>query len=495
MRTGGDNRRANHVAQHSAPATAPRPEAATDTSASGFAVLERISSRTNAWVEQWMPDAFIFALGGTLIVAVAAFAVDPAMRAAPLKIVDAWGNGFWSLIRFTLQMAMMIVSGYVLATAPAVFRFIQRVAAMPRTGKGAVALVGLFSMLSSLLNWGFSVIFGAVLAREVARRLPKADYRALAAASCTGLGTVWAQGLSGSAALQMASAGSMPPALVKLVGVIPLTQTIFRWESALVVLVELVVVTCVWWLIAPGPGRARSAAQLGIDLGASAAPALPPPERRGERLEHSPLLILPVVAFGFVFLARSMIARSSSFASVVTAFDFDTINLFLLMFGALLHWTPASLMRAVKDGTPAAAGVLLQYPFYAGIFGIMTGTQLSAAIAHVFVRVSSAALYPAMIFTYSAVLGVFVPSGGGKWVIEAPYVLESARLLNVSAGWMVVTYDFGEAVANLVQPFWMLPILGIMNLRARDIMGYTYLVAIVLFPLALLLVSLLRPSV
>jgi short-chain fatty acids transporter len=445
-------------------------------------------------VEQWMPDAFIFALGGTLVIAVAAFLVDGAMRAEPLRIIDTWGSGFWSLIPFTLQMTMMIVSGYVLATSPPIFRLIQRLASQPRTAKGAVMLVAFFSMLSSLLNWGFSVIFGAVLAREVARRVPKADYRALGAASCTGLGTVWAQGLSGSAALQMASAASMPPALVKLVGVIPLTETIFRWESVVCVVIEMVVVTAVVWLIAPGPERARSAQSLGIDLGPHTPDALPRPERRGEWLEHTPMLLLPVVAFGAVYLVRSVAARSETPAQIVNAFDFNTINLFLLMLGALLHWTPASLMRAVRDATPAAAGVLLQYPFYAGIFGIMVGTHLSAAIANVFVHVSSLTWYPAMIFTYSAVLGIFVPSGGAKWVIEAPYVLESARTLGVPAGWMVVTYDLGEAVANLLQPFWMLPIMGILGLKARDIMGYTYLIALVVFPLALLLVTLLRPT-
>jgi short-chain fatty acids transporter len=204
--------------------------------------------------------------------------------------------------------------------------------------------------------------------------------------------------------------------------------------------------------------------------------------------------MLPIVAIGFIYLGRSIAERSATPAAIVNAFDFNTINLFLLMLGGLLHWTPASLMRAVRDATPAAAGVLLQYPFYAGIFGMMVGTQLSAAIANVFVHVSSVTWYPAMIFTYSSVLGVFVPSGGAKWVIEAPYVLESAKALGVPAGWMVVTYDLGEAVANLLQPFWMLPILGILGLKARDIMGYTYLVALIVFPLGILLVTLLRPS-
>ena len=473
--------------------TTSQSELTSERGAGAFLFLERIASRTTASVEKWMPDAFIFALGGTLVIAVAAFLVDDTMRANPLRIVDAWGNGFWSLIPFTLQMTMMIVSGYVLATSPPVFRFIERMAARPTTGKGAVVLVAFFSMASSLLNWGFSVIFGAVLAREVARRVPKADYRALGAASCMGLGTVWAQGLSGSAALQMASASSMPPALVKLVGVIPLSETIFRWESVVCVIIEMIVVTAVMWMIAPGPTKARTAQSLGIDLGPDTLEPLPKAERLGERLEHTPLLLLPVVAFGAIFLVRSVAARAETPAQIVNAFDFNTINLFLLMLGALLHWTPASLMRAVRDATPAAAGVLLQYPFYAGIFGIMVGTRLSAAIADVFVHVSSVTWYPAMIFTYSAVLGIFVPSGGAKWVIEAPYVLESARTLGVPAGWMVVTYDLGEAVANLLQPFWMLPIMGILGLKARDIMGYTYLIALVVFPLALMLVTVLRP--
>src|SRR5918992_642926 len=180
--------------------------------------LERFAQRATAWAERWMPDAFVFALGATLIVLVAAFLVDPAARQSPLRLVDAWGNGFWSLIPFTLQMVMIIVSGYVLASSPPVFRLIVRLAGVPRSAKGAVLLVALVAMLTSLLNWGFSLIVGAVLAREVARRVPSADYRALGASSFLGLGTVWAQGLSGSAALQMARTSSMPPALAQIVG-------------------------------------------------------------------------------------------------------------------------------------------------------------------------------------------------------------------------------------------------------------------------------------
>jgi short-chain fatty acids transporter len=214
-----------------------------------------------------MPDAFVFALGATLVAAAAALAIDPAVRASPLRVIDAWGDGFWTLIPFTRQMAMIIVGGYVLATAPPVFRLIARLAARPRSAKGAVLLVALIAMGTSLVNWGFSLIVSAILAREVARRLPAADYRTPGASAFLGLGTVWAQGLSGSAALQMARASSMPARLVEIVGgPIPLTETILRWQSVAAVSVEIVVVAVVAWLYAPGDGRGRSAADLGIVL-------------------------------------------------------------------------------------------------------------------------------------------------------------------------------------------------------------------------------------
>lgn len=454
--------------------------------------VERFAHATTAWAERWMPDAFVFALGATLLVLAGAFGVDEGMRAAPLKLADAWGKGFWSLIPFTLQMSMIVVSGYVLASSPPVRAAIRRLAHLPRSAKEAVLLVALAAMISSLLNWGFSLIFSALLARAVARRHPTADYAALAAAGFLGLGTVWAQGLSGSAALQMATPSAMPDKLKAIAeGGIPLTDTIFRWQSLVAVAVEITVVSAVVWWMAPSRGRPASA--FGVELGPEEDPPLPPPRTPGEHLEHSAALLLPVVLLGFVALVRSVLTRATSLSAAANALDFNTLNLFFLLTGALLHRTPASLMRAVRAATPAVWGILLQFPFYGGIFGLMTETRLSARVADLFVHTANATLYPAMIVLYSALLGMFVPSGGSKWVIEAPYVLEAARQLGVADGWMVVTYDLGEAIANLLQPFWMLPVLALLGLRARDIMGYTYVVALALIPTVVVLVTLLAP--
>jgi short-chain fatty acids transporter len=146
-------------------------------------------------------------------------------------------------------------------------------------------------------------------------------------------------------------------------------------------------------------------------------------------------------------------------------------------------------MRAVREATPGVWGVILQFPLYAGIASIIVKTQLNDKIAELFVSISTPRTFPAIIAAYSALLGVFVPSGGSKWVIEAPYVMRAAHELHVHLGWTVAVYDLGEAVANLVQPFWMLPILGLFGLRARDIMGYTFLVFLVLAPLVLVMVT------
>jgi short-chain fatty acids transporter len=451
------------------------------------------------WSERWLPDAFIFALLATVLVIAAALV---ATAAGPLQVVDAWGRGFWELIPFTLQMALIIITGHVLATSPPMGRLIRMIASWPRTPRGAVALVTFFTLAASWFNWGFSLVFGAVLAIEVARRVEGVDYRALAAASVLGLGSIWAQGLSGSAALQMATSGALQPQIRDIVahggavpgGIISFRHTIFLWQSFASVAVEMVVVTVVMWLATPPAGRGRTARDLGIDLGTGvregdrhqqtgSGPRLAP----GQRLEHSPILTWFVVALGGTYLVRYFIES----AEPLNAINLNTINLAFLMLGFILHGTPARLMRAVQEATPAVWGVILQFPFYAGIAGIITATHLNEQVANVFVRVSTPATFPPLVAMYSAVLGVFVPSGGSKWVIEAPYVMEAAHTLRVHLGWVVAAYDLGEALANLVQPFWMLPVLGLFKLGARDVMGYTIVVFLALTPVVLILVTVL----
>ena len=457
-------------------------------------LLARMAAGLTDWTERWVPDAFIFAIVATLVIVVAGLTATASTLG---QVIDSWGHGFWDLIPFTLQMALIIITGHVLATSPAMGRLIRRVAGWPSSPRAAVALVTLFALASSWLNWGFSLAFSAVLAREVARRVKGVDYRALASASFLGLGSIWAQGLSGSAALQMATPGAIQPQIRDIVahgglipgGLIPFRHTIFLWQSFVSVAIEIIVVTAVMWLATPPAGRSRTAQDLGIDLGEREIEPPPPPQIRtpGAWFEHSPILMMLVVALGVAYLVRYFLSAGEP----LNAININILNLAFLLTGFLLHRTPAGLMHAVKAATPAVWSVILQFPFYAGIAGIITGTHLNDRLADAFVKMSTPASFPALVALYSAILGVFVPSGGSKWVILAPYVIEAAHSLKVHLGWVVSTYDLGEAIANLVQPFWMLPTLGILRLNARDVMGYTLVVFFALTPVVFLLVALL----
>jgi short-chain fatty acids transporter len=469
--------------------------------------VTRIALALTAWSERWVPDAFIFALLATVLV-VAAGTATSSLSA----VVDAWGRGFWELIPFTLQMCLVIITGHVLASSPPMGRLIRRVAGWPRTPRQAVALVALFAMVSSWFNWGFSLVFSAVLAREVARRVEDVDYRALAASSFLGLGSIWAQGLSGSAALQMASPGALQPQIRDIVahgglvpgGIIGLSHTIFLWQSFVAVAIEIaVVVAIMWFAVSParpdaGAGRVSpttSAESYGGPTEPWRRRKLVDEPERAEADGHGPALWLEnsrllswfVVALGGTYLYRYFAATDNP----LNAITLNVINLAFLLLGFLLHGTPGRLMRAVHEATPAVWGVILQFPFYAGIAGIITSTHLNERLAAIFVNASTAATFPPLVALYSAMLGVFVPSGGSKWVIEAPYVMAAAHELNVHLGWVVTSYDLGEALANLVQPFWMLPTLTLLGLRARDVMGYTFVVFLGLTPVVILLVTVL----
>ena len=443
----------------------------------GGRALAQLGLRMSDWFERWFPDAFALALIAVVVV----FAASVAAGAPPLEAARWFGAGFWDLMAFTLQVAMIIVTGYAVAIAPPVFRIISRLADIPKHPRTAMAFVALFSMLSSLLSWSFSLIFSALLAREVGRRLERADYRALGAAAYVGAGSVWALGLSSSAALIMAAPGSLPDSIKAISGVIPLQQTIGLWQSMAAAVILIVVSMAIAYYSTPDAQDARSITAMGVTP-AEHAP-VPLPTRPGEWVEHSPVLTLLVGGFGLWFLLREV--ATSGWQVLL---DLNHYILAFFVAGMLLHWRPRSFMNAVSASVGSTGGVLVQYPMYAGMVKMMTASGLATAMAHFFVQVSTHSTLPVLVGMYSAVLGFFIPSAGGKWLIEAPYVLQAAKSLDVHPGWMVQTYNASEALANLVHPFWMLPLLGILGLRARDIVGYSMLQFVVHVPLVLLLV-------
>jgi short-chain fatty acids transporter len=451
--------------------------------------LARVAQRMAAWTEKWFPDAYIFALAGVVLIAVAALAIG----ASPQSIADSFGNGFWDLTAFTLQMAMVVLTGYVVATSPPVAKLINRLALMPATARSAVSFVALMSMSVSFLNWGLSLIFGGLLARAIARRKDlTVDYRALGAAAFMGLGAVWALGLSSSAAQLQATAGSLPPALLKITGVLDFGTTIFTWQSLVTLAILVALTTVIAHFSAPRGGSIRTAEDLGVDLDDEPAPAAPR-SRPGEWLEYS--MILPILA-GLLTLGW-LISQfvTKPFLTVVSS-----LNGYLLVFlilGLVLHGTPRNFLQAVNKAVPATAGILVQFPLYAAMAAILTratghgGMTLSSHLAEFFSDIGGGGAFAVVIALYTALLGLFVPSGGGKWLVEAPYVMQSATDVQMNLGWTVQIYNIAEALPNLVNPFFMLPLLAVLKLRARDLVGFTFLQFVFHLPVVLLLVWLL----
>ena len=441
--------------------------------------LARVGVALANWSERWFPDPLVFALLGIAVV----FLIGVAAGEKPINLAIQGGKSFWSLIPFTMQMVMIIIGGYVVASTPLVQRGMRRLALIPQTPRQAIALVAMFSELTALISWGMSPIICGLLVRELTQRIKGLDYRAAGAAAYVGGATVWALGISSSAAMLMATRSSMPARLYNISGLIPLTSTIFLWPSLLMTAVLIVAGVSVAYLSAPAPEHARTAESYGLRWEPFQLD-LEPRTKPGEWLEYSPLLTILAGALLCVYLID--VFRTSP-QGALAALDLNTFNLIFLTAGLLLQWRPKRFLRAVIDIIPGTAGVIVQFPLYAVIFGMIVGTGLSDKAARLLTSISTHNTFALLVALYSATLGVFIPSGGSKWVIEAPYVLQAAIEHHVNLGWVVQIYNASEALPNLINPFFMLPLLGILRLRARDLVGYGLLQLMVQAPLVFFL--------
>ena len=447
--------------------------------------LARFAQRLAAATEKWFPDAYVFALIGVAVVSIAALLIG----STPKEVAEAFGGGFWDLAEFTLQMAMVVLTGYIVATSPPVARIIDRTATIPRSARGAVAFVALISCLVSMLNWGLSLVFSGLLARAIARRPDlRADYRALGAAAYMGLGAVWALGLSSSAAQLQATAESLPPELLKITGVLDFGDTIFTWQSLTMAAVLIALSVVIAWASAPQGAAIRTAEDMDVDLDDTVNPP-PPRTRPGEWLERSAILPAFVGVITLLWLIFQFV--DLPFLTVISSLD--TYLLVFVVLGLVLHKTPRGFLDATAKAIPTTAGVLVQYPLYAAMAAVLTqatgrgGASVSEHLANLFTDLGGSGGFAIVIALYTAFLGILVPSGGGKWLVEAPYVMQSATDVGMNLGWTVQIYNAAEALPNLVNPFFMLPLLAVLGLRARDLIGFTFLQFLFHLPVVLVL--------
>ena len=417
-------------------------------------------------VQRWMPEPFLFAIILTFIAALLAM---PICRQTPVEVVANWGGGVWGLLSFAMQMALVLVTGSALASAPALKKAIASLASLPKTPTGAIALVTIVSALACWLNWGFGLIVGVVFAKEIARRLAGVDYRLLIASAYSGF-VVWHAGLSGSVPLKLATPGPDLAAATNgaIVDPISISHTILNPYNIVMVVVVIVAITLVNALMHP-KGEHVVCVEPAL-LAEDPEPAKTVSKTPAEKMENSPILSWIIALLGLSYLVIKLFFKGGSF-------DLGAVIMLFLFVGLLLHKTPLAYVHAFGKAATGAAGILLQFPFYAGIMGIITGVGesglcLGTIISDACISISTPKTYPLLTFFCAAILNMFVPSGGGHWAIQAPIMFTAGAAMGVEPGLTGMAISWGDAWTNLIQPFWALPALAIAKLNAKDIMGF-----------------------
>lgn len=436
-------------------------------------------------VERFLPDPFIFAVLLTFVVVVASMIVTDT---TPIGVVEAWYGGFWTLLAFAMQMTLVLVTGTILATAPAFKRLLEKLASIPKTKTQAIIVVNAVALVACFINWGFGLVIGAIFAKEVAKKVKGIDYPLLIASAYAGF-LVWHAGISGSIPLKLAGGAGLETATAgAITDAIPTSETIFSGFNLLIFAIILFTVPVLMSFMHPKGDKVKT-----IDpelLKDEVVPEATPRSEMtpAEKLENSRIVNYILAALGFVFIIKYFIDNGFSL-------NLNIVNFVFLFAAILMHGTPINTVRAVNSAAKSVGGIILQFPFYAGIMGIMVakdanGLSLAGAISDVFVSISNGTTFPLFTFLSAGIVNFFVPSGGGQWAVQAPIMMPAGAELGVDAAKTAMSIAWGDAWTNMIQPFWALPVLGIAKLGAKNIMGYCLVVLLysgVIISLGLLL--------
>lgn len=418
--------------------------------------LARVTSRLNVGLEHLVPDAFVFAILLTIVVFVMGIGIQ---RQTPVQMIQYWAEGFWNFLAFSMQMVLMVVTGHTLATSPSGRRFVERLARIPTNSASAAAFIALVSALLAWISWGLGLIGGGLLALAISRHLRRVNFKLLVAAAYAGM-MVGTNGLSVTEPLMVNTPGHF---LEKEIGLIPLSRTVLSPQMLVPVLLGTVAVVLLAWLM---HGNETPEPVVLADSGSDTAePTVDTNPTFAGRLDRSRVLAWIVGLAGLLY-AVLWFSRKG--------FDLN-LNVFifiLLMLGIVLHGSPVAYVRAVERAVGATHGIILQFPFYAGIQGMMASSGLITTMAGWFTGIASAATYPALTYLSSFVINFFVPSSGGIWLVQGPVMVKAGAALGVSHPTTINAFTAGEVIGNMIQPFWAIPMLGLAGLKMKDIMGY-----------------------
>ena len=426
-----------------------------------FHALTRASVRL---VERYLPDPYIFVIVLTLIAGGSALLIS---GNTPMKVVTAWGDGFWGLLPFTMQMVLVLVTGYMLAMTPLVRSALARLALVARTPGSAIIIVTLVALVANWINWGFGLVVSAIFAKQVARSV-RVDYRLLIASAYSGF-IVWHGGLAGSIPLTIATEGHFT---ADQIGIIPTADTIFSTFNLAIVLGMFIFVPLINRLMMPNESES-----VYVDADKLTDTEKAPVDRAtltpAERLENSYVLTALIGVAGLAYMFHHYVIKSGGI-------NLNIVNFTFLFLAIILHGTPRRLLDSLEAAIKGTGGIVLQFPFYAGIMAIMTQTGVARELSEWFISFATAGSLPFWTFMSAGLVNIFVPSGGGQWAVQAPVVIEAAQALNADIARVAMAVAWGDSWTNMLQPFWALPVLAIAGLKAKDIMGFCLIQLIVM---------------
>lgn len=411
--------------------------------------------------KKYLPDAFIFAVILAIIVFVLGMVVE---GSSLLEMAGYMGGGMWSFLAFSMQMVLVLVTGSALASSKPVHNALKSLARVAKTPAQAIALVTAVMVIGCWFNWGFGLIVSALIARELAKNIKNIHYPLLVASAYSGF-VVWHAGFSGSIPLKVAGADPIMKQFAEGV-IIPTSQTIFSWQNLLLVAIFLVTIPIINVLMSPKNKDEIIAVDPALFDDEEEAPMKAKKEMTpAERVENSPVLSMIIGAIGIIYLV--IYFKNGG------GLGLNIVNFIFLILGIILHKTPIKYVYAVGDAIKSCGGIVLQFPFYAGIMGMMINSGLAATFSHGFVNISNATTFPFFTYISAGIVNFFVPSGGGQWAVQGPIMMPAAKEIGVAYSTTAMAIAWGDAWTNMVQPFWALPLLAVAKLNIRDIMGYT----------------------
>ncbi|SHK14597.1 short-chain fatty acid transporter [Paramaledivibacter caminithermalis] len=428
-------------------------------------MFKKFTNGCVAVVQKFLPDPFLFAVILTFIVFILGIF---STGQSPMDMIIHWYTGFWKLLSFSMQMVLILVTGFAMAKAPIFKKGLESIANIPKSPGAAILIVSFISIIACWVNWGFGLVIGALLAKEVAKKVKGVDYRLLIASAYSGF-LVWHAGLSGSIPLKLATGGpdlatATNQAITEAIGT---ANTIFSPLNIVILIIILVTMPFINRAMHPGKEETITIDPSLLQEEEAATIELSTP---ADKMENSFIITLLLSVMGFVYIIHYFIQKGFSL-------NLNIVNFIFLFVGIALHKTPKNYINAVKEAVKGSAGIVLQFPFYAGIMGMMVGknidgVSLAGAISNAFVSISNETTFPLFTFLSAGIVNFFVPSGGGQWAVQAPIMMPAGAEIGVPAAKTAMAIAWGDAWTNMIQPFWALPALGIAGLGARDIMGY-----------------------